>query len=328
MRVESHAARSDAIAPVATTATRNESATPRGQRGERVGDHDARREEPGGVALRHEGSRQGAHDLGRRIGPRRAVGRDGHGDRQLGIRRQARQEAGIDADPTHERKAAATEPERIEAREGQKRCLGRARPDERRASRGRQQPRQVRLQLIILVAKVARAHDPPLVVLYLQHREASQSHRVAGIVEQVAPVAALKHRCPEAVIRGDRVLERGQPGRDARTLLVQVRLNHGDERCNPLLVGRGQAVGHHRPDAQPENDERHEHDRSKPHEQARAERHGEAVGEANRSVPSQSLHRRGRARRSTACERTSRSGTTFPAELHGGSSTAAARQAS
>src|SRR6266513_262497 len=163
-----------------------------------------------------------------------------------------------------------------------------------------------------------RSHDAARLVLDLQQREPGELHGVTGVVEQMRALAPLQ-RGAEQVVSGDGVPLRGEPERDSRALPVQVRADHRYERGHALLVFRRQAVRHHRANPQPEHRQGHEHHGAESEEETGAKGHGGA----RRSVPSQSSVMRGIPRRTTACERTSSSGSMVAAELHGGSSSAA-----
>src|SRR5213078_891766 len=194
-----------------------------------------------------------------------------------------------------------------------------ARFHEGRARRsGRQEARQRRVALIVLVAEMPGAHDPACLVLDLQQREPGELHGVAGVVEQVATLAPLQ-RCAEPVVSGDGVPQGGEPERNPRAPLIQVRADHRYEGGHPLLVFRGQAVRHHDANPQPEHGQGDEYYGAESEEETGAKGHGGV----RRSVPSQSRVIRGSPRRTTACERTSSSGSMVAAELHGGSSSAA-----
>ena len=291
-------------------------ATQRRQRCERVGDDDARGDEPPlpGVFLRHERHGELADHLGPRIDARERVGRQRHRNRELGVPRQARNKRrvhGHAADQSEPFPAQPAQPERIDPGEGDHRPLGRARPDQRHAARGGgEQSREIRLETVELVPEVTRADDPPAVVLDLKHRQPREPHRVAGVVQQVGAVAALKGRRTEPIVAGDRVAQRVQAAGDPGALLFEIGPNDADERGHAAAVLCGEAVRHQRADGQAEHDEGHEQHHPEAEQNAGAERHRGA----RRRVLSKLRLRRTLPRRTIAAGRVSTSGITAAGE--------------
>src|SRR5207302_824666 len=200
------------------------------------------------------------------------------------------------------------------------RPLGRARLDEGdTALRGGERARQSRLEPIVFVAEVPRAHDAALIVLDLEHRQTGEVHRSARVVEQVGAVAPLQHRRSESVVRGDGIGQGVEPARDRGAVPGQVGPDHRRQPCDAALVLGGEAAWHLGAHAHAEQRERYQHDHAEPGEDAGPEGHrGEMRG-----VPSQSTCRGGRPRRTRAWGRTSSNGSTVPVQLQGGSSSAA-----
>ena len=278
MRDESHPASSTVTSSVTSTATPNQRSTVRSQvmqprqrrRHDQAGRHD-----PGAIRARlvDERQRQLAHRLV--AGSRARAGSDGRDPSvspgstrvtviALSLARRARnpESTAMPATTVKCRSPSGSESSRASATNGPSavRAWTRARPF---GAVGRRSGQPL-LHPIELVAEMPRAHDAPRVVLDLQHVQPGQVHRGAGVIERVGALrgVALHHRQAQPVVGdGDRAQPR-QPGRQQRSLSLQVLSDQIDQRRDPRLVGGGEPLTQRATHAESEHEEWHEHDGS------------------------------------------------------------------
>ena len=120
---------------------------------------------------------------------------------------------------------------------------------------------------------MAGRHDATLIVLDLQEIEAGHAHRVARVIQGVAPVVAADDDAAELVVVVERAFQGGQPPANSVVLTRDVGIDDARQRPHPALVLAGDATRHFPADAQTEDEQWDQHHHPKRDEEARAEFH-------------------------------------------------------
>src|SRR5262249_52459325 len=128
-----------------------------------------------------------SRSVGARRNDDRIARRHGHDDSLLA--HEASEKQTVDLDTTDEIESPAANQNGIDPAQREERAFSRSNPYQHATLRGRECARQLGIESVELVSKVARAQNPPGAVLHLQHVQPRGMHRLLGPVEQVGPVA-------------------------------------------------------------------------------------------------------------------------------------------
>ena len=235
-------------------------------------------------------SRKGRVSEADRVGPGRARWRDAgriERHRQLRVGIESLEKALLRRRSAHEHEPAPRHRERLGGREGEEGRFGRAHACQRRSpAGGREELGQLRPKLVVFVAEVAGAQDPPGAVLQLEHAETGEPHRRvrpsredrSGRRDRPGPqrggsgsLARGRRRAPPVAPEGPRAPARPQRASDSERGLASM----------PRFVAEPSI--HLAADAQCEDGERHQNRQAGRDEETSPETHGLS---ARRSVPS------------------------------------------
>ncbi len=127
----------------------------------------------------------------------------------------------------------------------------------------------------MLVPEVTGADNPVVAILNLKHRETSEAHRRARVVEQIVPFRLDAGNRGEAkpVVVQQRALERREPVGNPGTLASEIFANDLDHAVDTKLVLRRETSGHLLPKSERQQRNRDQHDGGKGEEQASTQAH-------------------------------------------------------
>ena len=134
-----------------------------------------------------------------------------HDDRS--IAGQPREKSLVHGHATDNGERPPADEERLDTRQREKLTFGAASRHQRDAARAVQRRRQSRLDAAMLVPEVTGADNPVIAILNLEHRETSETHGGARVVEQIVPfrLDAGNRRETKPIVVQQRALERRKP---------------------------------------------------------------------------------------------------------------------